>query len=86
MVGSNGRSRDISKITGRGLQSGGSVGGVKKTGGVQYGATWPKGGHGNYLARSQCCRHFSIAYLLTHTNKHPTQMTSYRATHSGMLG
>ncbi len=86
MVGSNGRSRNISKIIGRGLQSGGSVGGAKKTGGVQYGGTWSKGSHGNYLARAQCCRQFSIAYLLTHTNKNPTQMTGYRATHSGMLG
>jgi hypothetical protein len=86
MVGSSGNARNLSKIVGRGLQSGGSVGGDKKTGTVQYGSTWARGNQGNYLARAQCCRQFSIAYILAHSNYHPTQISGYRATHSGMLG
>ena len=86
IIVSSGKGRNLSQSAGRGLQSGGSVGGDKKTGSVQYGQTWVKGSHGNYLARAQCCRQFSIAYILKHSNYHPTQMTGYRATHSGMLG
>jgi hypothetical protein len=87
MTSQFGRARYANTITGRTGQSGGSVGGDKKPGFVNYGVTWSRGNMGNFLQRAPhgCCNQ-SVAFALYNTTKHPTQVTGYRATHSGLLG
>lgn len=87
MVSQFGRARYASTITGRTGQSGGSVGGVKKAGTVGYGPSWTMRNMGNYLNRAPhgCCNN-SVQFALFNTTRFPTQVTGYRAVHSGMLG
>ena len=74
IVGHNGRSSYASTIANRTGQSGGSVGGVKKAGTVQYGATWGRGNMGNYLRRApQGCCDNNIFFAITKTTRHPLQ-------------
>jgi len=89
MVSQFGRGRYVDVITNRGIQSGGSVGGVKKAGTVQYGPTWTRGNMGNYLRRApQGCCNNSLAFALYKTTRNPVQQNrnGYSITHSGMLG
>jgi len=86
MTSQFGRARYANTITGRTGQSGGSLGGNKKSGTIT-GITWTRGNMGNFLRRAPtgCCNQ-SIAFALYNTTKFPTQVTGYRATHSGLLG
>ena len=83
MVSSNGRARHLNSTTGRGAQSGGSLGGDKKPGTVHYGPSWRIGNMGNYLSRAPtgCCNN-TIIFYLKNSNMRPTQRTGYRAVHS----
>ena len=87
MTSQFGRARNSNKITGRTVQSGGSVGGDKKAGILNYGVSWSRGNMGNFLSRAPhgCCNQ-SIRFALYHTTKYPTQVSGYRATHSALLG
>ncbi len=82
-----GRGRYVDSIAGRTIQSGGSVGGIKKPGIVTYGATWSRGNMGNFLVRAPQ-RLPSLAFSLANTTRYPNQLRrgSYAVTHSGMLG
>ena len=74
IVGHNGPSSYAGTIANRTGQSGGSVGGVKKAGTVQYGPTWTRGNMGNYLRRApQGCCNNSVVFAITHTTRHPVQ-------------
>ena len=89
MVSQFGRGRYVDVITNRGLQSGGSVGGVKKAGTVQYGPTWTRGNMGNYLSRApQGCCNNSVIFAIRNTTRNPVQQNrnGYAVSHSGMLG
>lgn len=89
MVSQFGRARYVDVITNRGLQSGGSVGGVKKAGTVQYGPTWSRGNMGNFLNRApQGCCNNSVAFAIRNTTRRPVQYNrnGYAVSHSGMLG
>lgn len=84
-----GRGRYVDITTNRGLQSGGSVGGVKKSGTVQYGPTWTRGNMGNYLNRApQGCCNQSLLFALYKTTRNPVQYNrnGYYASHNGSLG
>jgi hypothetical protein len=74
-------------ISSRTIQSGGSVGGVKKPGLVTYGPSWKMGNMGNFLKRAPQ-KLPSLAFSLANTTRYPTQLRrgSYAVTHSGMLG
>jgi hypothetical protein len=82
-----GRGRYVNLIDGRTIQSGGSVGGVKKPGLVTYGPSWKMGNMGNFLKRAPQ-KLPSLAFSLANTTRYPTQLRrgSYAVTHSGMLG
>jgi len=91
MVSQFGAGRYATTISSRTIQSGGSVGGNKKPGTVNYGTSWPRGNMGNFLARADrgCCpQKKTIAYALTHTTRNPVQQNrnGYSVTHSGNLG
>ena len=74
IVGHNGPSSYASTIANRTGQSGGSVGGVKKAGTGQYGATWGRGNMGNYLRRApQGCCDNNIFFAITKTTRNPVQ-------------
>ena len=74
IVGHNGPSSYAGTIANRTGQSGGSVGGVKKAGTVQYGPTWTRGNMGNYLRRApQGCCNNSVVFAITQTTRHPVQ-------------
>jgi hypothetical protein len=74
IVGHNGPSSYAGTIANRTGQSGGSVGGVKKAGTVQYGATWGRGNMGNYLRRApQGCCDNNIFFAITKTTRNPVQ-------------
>ena len=74
IVGHNGPSSYAGTIANRTGQSGGSVGGVKKAGTIQYGPTWSRGNMGNYLRRApQGCCDTSVVFAITHTTRHPVQ-------------
>ena len=84
-----GRGRYVDTISNRGLASGGSVGGNKKSGSVQYGPSWPRGNMGNFLRRApQGCCPRSIAFNLYNTTRNPLQYSrnGYAVSHSGRLG
>ena len=82
-----GRGRYVDIIVNRGLESGGSVGGNKKAGIVNYGPTWSRGNMGNFLIRAPATTP-TLQFMLTHTTRHPWQYRrgSYASTHSGTLG
>lgn len=74
IVGHNGPSSYAGTIANRTGQSGGSVGGVKKAGTVQYGPTWTRGNMGNYLRRApQGCCDNNIFFAITKTTRNPVQ-------------
>ena len=89
MVTQFGRGRYVDIIAGRTGQSGGSIGGVKKAGTVQYGTTWMSGNMSNFLRRVDrgCCNKTPL-FLLTRTTRNPLQYNrnGYSVMHSGTLG
>lgn len=82
-----GRARYSELISNRTIQSGGSVGGVKKPGIVTYGPSWQRKNMGNFLNRAPQSIP-SLVFSLANTTRFPNQMRrgSYAVTHSGMLG
>lgn len=89
MVSQFGRGRYVDVTVNRTIQSGGSVGGVKKSGTVQYGPSWPRGNMGNFLRRApQGCCNQNIFFNLRNTTRNPVQYNrnGYSVMHSGSLG
>ena len=58
-----GRGRYVDVISNRTIQSGGSVGGVKKAGIVTFGTTWSRGNMGNYLIRAPTTSNPTILFV-----------------------
>jgi hypothetical protein len=85
IVGHNGPSSYTSTITGRTIESGGSVGGVNKAGIVVFGTTYSRGNMGNYLVRAPQTIP-SLHFSLTHTTMRPTTGSRYRNMRSGGNG
>ena len=81
------KTANIDVITNRGCRYGGSCGGNKKAGLVNYGPSWQRGNMGNFLRRAPQ-RLKSVRFSLLNTTRNPTQFRrgSYFSTHSGMLG
>jgi len=77
-----GRGRYVDVISNRTIQSGGSVGGVKKPGIVTYGPTWGRGNMGNFIRRAPQ-RLTSVAFALANTTRSPTQGTNYQVYRRG---
>jgi hypothetical protein len=77
-----GRGRYVDVISNRTIQSGGSVGGVKKPGIVTYGTSWPRGNMGNFLNRAPQ-RDRGILFALANTTRSPTQGNSYQVYRRG---
>jgi len=79
----------IDALTNRTAQSGGSLGGNKKAGTVQFGTTWMRGNMGNYLRRVDrgCCNRGPL-FAMYNTTRYPVQYkrNGYAVMHSGMLG
>ena len=71
------RSRNIDSITNRGCSTGGSCGGNKKAGTVQFGTSWQRGNMGNYLRRAPQ-RNPSFAQNLLLTTRNPVNGTRYQ--------
>ena len=88
MVTQFGRGRYVDVIAGRTIQSGGSVGGVKKAGIVVSGASWPQGNFGSHFLYRAPQRVQSLSTALLFTTRNPVQYkrNGYYATHSGQLG
>ena len=87
MVSQFGAARYATTISSRTIASGGSIGGNKKPGIVNYGVTWARGNMGNFLKRAPH-RIPTIAFSLAMTTRNPWQYRrgSYASTHSGTLG
>jgi hypothetical protein len=84
-----GRAGALDSTTNKTGLYGGSLGGNKKAGTVQYGATWSRGNMGNFLRRApQGCCNQSVLFALYNTTRNPVQQNrnGYSITHSGMLG
>ena len=86
IVGHGGVSAYTSSITGRTIQSGGSIGGDKKPGIVTFGTTWRRGNMGNYLIRAPQRLNLNIDYSLSYTNYRPVNGTNYQIFRSHVLG
>ena len=76
--------RNVDSLSGRTIQSGGSVGGNKKAGIVVFGATWKRGNMGNYLIRAPQTTP-SLAKMLLLTTRNPVQGTRYQVYRRGGL-
>jgi hypothetical protein len=85
MVSQFGRGKYVDQIVGRGIQSGGSIGGNKKAGTVNYGVSWSRGNMGNFLVRAPQ-RTPSVLFMLLNTTRHPVQGTNYQVARSRTLG
>jgi len=88
MITQFGRARFVDVITNRGIQSGGSIGGVKKTGtwtGQPFMKVTNVGNKWTYRAPQ---RQPSVAFSLLNTTRRPVQYNrnGYAVSHSGMLG
>ena len=81
-----GRGRYVDAISNRTIQSGGSVGGVKKAGIVNFGPTWSRGNMGNFLIRAPTTSNPSILFSLANTTRSPTQGTRYQVFRTKTLG
>ena len=84
MSGSNAVRVRVDTITGRTMQSGGSIGGDKKQGQNHYGPTWSHGNMGNYLGRAYGPQP-SIQFILTNTTRRPLQRRAYQASRNPMM-
>jgi hypothetical protein len=72
-------------IAGRTIQSGGSIGGVKKPGTVYFGTTWSRGNQGNYLSRATKNTP-TLEFSMFNTTRRPVQGTNYQVYRSKTLG
>jgi hypothetical protein len=83
-----GRGRYVDAIANRGIQSGGSIGGVKKAGmwtGQPFMSVYNIGNHWTYRIPQ---RQPSVLFALRNSTKRPVQYNrnGYYASHSGQLG
>lgn len=76
--------RNADSIASRTIQSGGSVGGVKKAGIITFGPTWKRGNMGNYIVRAPQTTP-SLAKMLLLTTRNPVQGTRYQVYRRGGL-
>ena len=76
--------RNADSITNRGCLTGGSCGGNKKAGIVNFGTTWHRGNMGNYLVRAPQTTP-SLGLFLLLTTRNPTQGTRYQVYRRGGL-
>jgi len=83
-----GKGRYVNTIANRTLQSGGSVGGVKKAGTFAGSVAWPQGNMGSHVFYRAPQRQPSLLFSLTNTTRNPVQQNrnGYAVSHSGMLG
>ena len=65
--------RNQAVIYNRTVQSGGSVGGDKKPGIVNYGPSWKMGNQGNFLKRAPRVLNMDIFFNMNVTTRHPFQ-------------
>jgi len=65
--------RNQAAVINRTEQSGGSIGGDKKPGIVNYGPSWKMGNQGNYLSRAPRTVNPSIFFNMTVTTRRPYQ-------------
>lgn len=65
--------RNQAAVINRTEQSGGSIGGDKKPGIVNYGPSWKRGNQGNYLSRAPKTVNPSIFFNMSVTTRHPFQ-------------
>jgi hypothetical protein len=72
-----GRGRYVDVISNRTIQSGGSIGGVKKAGTFAGSVAWPQGNMGSHVFYRAPQRQPSVLFSLTHTTRQPVQGTNY---------
>jgi len=73
-----GRGRYVDAISNRTLQSGGSVGGVKKAGVFGGSVSWPQGNMGSHVFYRAPQRQPNLLFDLLNTTRRPTQGTRYQ--------
>ena len=73
-----GRGRYVDAISNRTLQSGGSVGGVKKAGTFAGSVAWPQGNMGSHVFYRAPQRQPNLLFALLNTTRNPTQGTNYQ--------
>lgn len=83
-----GRGRYVDAISNRTIQSGGSIGGVKKAGVFAGSVAWPQGNMGSHVFYRAPQRQPSVTFALRNTTRNPVQQNrnGYAVSHSGMLG
>jgi hypothetical protein len=72
-----GRGRYVDIISNRTIQSGGSIGGVKKAGIFAGSVSWPQGNMGQAVFYRAPSTQPSVIFSLTRTTTRPTQGTNY---------
>jgi hypothetical protein len=85
IVGHNGVSSYTSSITGRTIQSGGSIGGDNKPGIVTFGTSWQRRNMGNYIRRAPQRLHYDI-YTAINGSNNQVQGTRYQVFAMRTLG
>ena len=78
-----GRARYQETIANRTIQSGGSLGGVKKAGIFGGSVSWPVGNMGSHVFYRAPQRNRGIVFALANTTRSPTQGTSYQVYRRG---
>jgi hypothetical protein len=72
-----GRGRKVDLIANRTIQSGGSIGGVKKAGVFAGSVSWPQGNMGKAVFYRAPNTQPSVIFSLFNTTRQPTQGTNY---------
>ena len=78
-----GRGRYVEAISNRTIQSGGSVGGVKKAGIFGGSVSWPVGNMGSHVFYRAPQRDRGILFALRRTTRNPTQGSNYQVYRRG---
>lgn len=73
-----GRGRYVDAIANRTLQSGGSIGGVKKAGVFGGSVAWPQGNMGSHVFYRAPQRQPTLLFALRNTTRNPVQGTRYQ--------
>ena len=82
-----GRGRYVDAISNRTIQSGGSVGGVKKAGVFGGSVAWPQGNMGSHVFYRAPQKQPTLAFSLLNTTRRPTQGTNYQVySRRGIMG
>lgn len=72
------RAQSVDSISNRGIQSGGSIGGVKKAGIFAGSINFPQGNMGGHVFYRAPQQQPSVLFALLNTTRRPTQGTNYQ--------